>query len=388
MSTLILRETKLSEEIAVIEDGQLVSYFLGDADDAIAPEQIYLSVVDRVVKGMSSAFVKINKHETGFLPFTEIPGGADSLRSGDKMLVQVRKAPVGNKAAYVSHDISLAGHYVLLLPFSQKFGVSKRIENADQRSNMLFAARSLAPENMGLVMRAESADAEECLIREEIDELSRTWQTILETVKTADAPCRVSGEIAPINRIVRDCRDREIAIITDSIDGLKGISCPVKIEKNPFQLYGIRDKLQKTLRRHVWLPCGGYLVIDPCEAMTVIDINSGKFLGGKAGAEDMILRLNLEAAEEIPRVLRLRAISGIIVIDFVDMQEEAHRERVLHTLKEQLMKDPAKTVVHGFTSLGLLEMTRKRTGEARAIVPEIPCPVCHGLGVVPEETDS
>ncbi len=387
MSTLILRETKLSEEIAVLEDGRLVSYFLGDADDAVAPEQIYLAVIDRVMPGMSAAFVRLNKHETGFLPFSEIPGGADKPRSGDKLLVQVRKAPVGNKAAYLSHDVSLAGRYALLLPFSQKYGVSSRVTDADQRSKMLFSARALAPEGMGLVMRYESAGAEEAAVRDEIGDLLAAWRKILETAKTADAPCRVSGEIAPIYRILRDCRDGDITVLTDSTDGMKDVGCPVKTVDHPFQLYGVRDKLQKALRRRVWLPCGGYLVIDPCEAMTVIDVNSGKFLGGKRGAEDTLYRLNLEAAEEIPRILRLRALSGIILIDFVDMEDPAHREDVLNALKTHLMKDTAKTVVHGFTALGLVEMTRKRTGEARAAVPEIPCPACHGLGVVPEEQE-
>lgn len=387
MSTLILRETALSEEIAVIEDGRLVSYFLSDADDAIAPEQVYLAVIDRVVKGMSAAFVKLNKREMGYLPFSEIPGGADNLRSGDKTVVQVRKAPVGNKAAYLTHDVSLAGHYVLLLPFSKKLGVSKRVEDADTRTKLLFTARSLVPEGMGLIMRAESAETEESLLREEILELSRAWQAILERAQSAQAPCRLSAEIAPIHRILRDCRDHDITIIADDISDLTSVPCPVRLANSPFSLYNVRDKLQKALRRHIWLPCGGYLVVDPCEAMTVIDVNSGKFLGSKAGAEDMMYRLNMEAAQEISRVLRLREISGIILIDFVDMQEEAHRADVLTVLKEHLSKDPSKTVVHGFTALGLVEMTRKRTGEQRAAAPEIPCPACHGLGVIPEERD-
>ena len=303
--------------------------------------------------------MKLGGDTVGFLPFSECKA---KPRSGDKMLVQVKKPPVGEKAAYLTADLSLAGRYVLLTPLTPRCAVSNRIEDAETKTALHALATRLAPDGMGLVMRAESVGADEAGIIREIQELRNDYESVLAQAARMDAPGLVKGRADALNRLLRDEQGGVDEILTDDPDALPPVPVPVITCETPFALYNVRDKLEKSRQRKVWLPCGGYLIIDPTEAMTVIDVNSGKFTGKKSGAEDTFLKLNTEAAKEIARLLRLRNIGGIVIIDFVDMASEESRAAVAQALRDALRDDPVKTVVHGFTALGLMEMTRKKSG--------------------------
>jgi len=352
----LIRHEKGQREIALM-DGKRLLHFGRDEGGSIAAEQIYLGRVDRIVKGMEAAFVRLGGDVIGFLPFSEC---REKPRSGDKILVQVKKPPVGEKAAYLTEDIALAGRFVLLTPFTRRFAVSKKIEDEETRSCLAELAARVAPEGMGLVMRTESAKAEEAAITEDVSALETAWEEVLHQRAETAEPGLLKGREDALLRLLRDEHGQIESILTDQPEEITGVSVPVQACPQPFDLYNVPAKLEKSMNRKVWLDCGGYLIIDPTEAMTVIDVNSGKFTGNKTGTENTFLKLNLEAAKEIARLLRLRNIGGIVIIDFVDMQNEESREAVRSALEEALKDDPVKAVVHGFTSLGLMEMTRKK----------------------------
>jgi len=379
MSKQILLEHRDGRrEIALMENGKLL-FFSREKDASIEAEQIYLGIVDRIVKGMEAAFVRLGKDHVGFLPFSECKARP---RSGDKILLQVKRPPVGEKAAYLSCDISLAGRLAILTPFSQRFSVSKRIENEEERKKLLAIAKNLSPEQMGLVMRQESAGASEAEISNEIEALSQRWQHIWAASSSCTAPCLIQEREDALLRLLRDERGEMDQLITNAPDQLPSLSLPVSFCENPFAIYNIASKLEKSFQRKVWLDCGGNLVIDPCEALTVFDVNSAKDLGTKKGASDTLTRLNIEAAKEIARLLRLRRIGGIVLIDFVDMQTDADRALVTDALEEALRDDPVKTVIHGFTALGLMEISRKKTSAQLTQINDTPCPHCRGTGIL------
>ena len=357
MSKQILVEVRNGQREIALLDGKRLLAFFRDAGETVEAEQIYFGMVDRIVKGMEACFVRLGKDQTGFLPFSECK---EKPRSGDRLAVQVKKPPIGDKAPYLTADIALAGRYAILTPFTERFSVSQKITDEAERGRLKALAARLAPAGCGLVMRTESADAAEDETAADINALSAAWREIQDKQKTAQAPCLLKGREDALARLLRDEHGDISEILTNAPEALPPLPFPVRPCGNPFDLYGVRAKLEKSMQRKVWLDCGGYLVIDRTEALTVIDVNSGKFTGNKTGAEGTFVKLNVEAAQEAARVLRLRNIGGIVIIDFVDMQSEDSRAAVQKALEDALRDDPVKAVVHGFTTLGLMEMTRKK----------------------------
>ena len=378
MKRLLIQTKDAQTQYALMEEKHLLAFFQ-EQSGGMESEQIYLGVVDRIVKGMEAAFIRLGKDTVGFLPFSECK---TKPRSGDKMLVQVKRPPTGEKAAYMTADISLAGRTVLFTPLLQRITLSKRIEDEAERARLLEIGKRICPENCGLVMRQESATASEDEISREMQQLVDKWQAIQEKCSHVQPPCLLEAREDILGRILREERGGVDEILCPDPQSLPAVSCPVRACENAFSLYNVQNHLEKSLRRKIWLDCGGFLVIDKTEAMTVIDVNSGKFTGGKSGTENTFLKLNLEAAKEIARLLRLRNVGGIILIDFVDMQNEESREKVSAALLEALQDDPVKTVLHGFTSLGLMEMTRKKIETQLSPLPI--CPRCHGTGIIEE----
>lgn len=353
---ILIRHTDGQREIALMEGSRLL-FFAREAR-GVQAEQIYLGVVDRMVKGMEAAFVRLGRDQMGFLPWDECP---QKPRSGDRLLVQVKKPPVGEKAPYLTADPALAGRHVILTPRSPAPSVSKKITDEIQRAALLEAARRLAPAGMGLIMRTEAPQASEEELQSETLGLARQWQEILASAAEAQAPCLIRDREDALTRLLRDEHGEIAELLTDSAEDLPALPLPVRLAERPFDLYSVPARLEKSLQRRVWLDSGGYLIIDKTEALTVIDVNSGKFTGGKGGTEKTFLKLNLEAAGEIARLMRLRNMGGIILVDFVDMREEESRSQVRQALESALMDDPVKAVVHDFTALGLLEITRKKS---------------------------
>ncbi len=363
MSTLLVRHTDTHTEYAVMDGTSLVRYEKSSPQaKEILSEQIFLAKAERFQPGNKALFVTLDGKHTGFLPYEEcrsIPS------SGSSLLVQVKKPPIGNKAAYVTQDISVAGKYAILLPYSKKISVSSRLPDPI-RQQMNLRAKQLHPEGMGLILRSEAAEAEEDEIISEISILQSRWNDLLEKASRLSAPARVNDRISTLDMILRDekgltdvCSDRE-----------ETLPLPYVAMEDPFTIHKVYDKLRKRLERNIWLPCGGYITVDPCEALTVIDVNSGKFPGIKKDRNAGIRKLNLEAAREIAHLIRLRNLSGIIIIDFVDMDTDEDRETVAEAFSGFLKQDPVKTVIHGFTALGLMEMTRKRTARICPVTEE------------------
>ena len=354
---VLIEHSEGKTEIALMDEKRLLYFADGDASGPQA-EEIYLGTVDRIVRGVEAAFVKLGKDQTGFLPFSEC---REKPRSGDRILVQVKKPPVGDKAPYLTADIALAGRYVLLTPLNGRITVSKKITDEEARHRLIALGGRIAPQGMGLVLRTESEDAAETDIAADARALAALWESVLKKREKALEPCLLQGREDALARLLRNEHGSIEEILTDAPEALPPLSPPVRRCGHPFQLYAVRSRLEKSMQRKVWLDCGGFLILDFTEAMTVIDVNSGKFTGCKTGTESTFLKLNLEAAREIARLLRLRNIGGIVIIDFVDMQGDESRAAVLSALEEALRDDPVKAVVHGFTSLGLVEMTRKKS---------------------------
>lgn len=344
------------EGYAVAEDGVLAEYL--PKETAGETGAVFLGRVNRIMSGLSCAFVDIGRKRDGFLPLTEnsqtFTGG--EVRSGDLTAVQLRKEETGEKGAFLSRDLSLAGSLVILMPLNRFTGVSKRITDAETVRRLQTLGRDISGGRFGLVMREASAAAAETEIREESRRLFAEWTELEAAIRQGKEP----GMIRPEDTLSQLKRDygRRGSFSIRTVPGL------------PDSLTG---QLQGAKARKVPIPGGGNLVIDRCEAMTVIDVNSGSDpmnpgRGGRdaeasrQGKEAAVLQVNLKACGEIARQVRLRNIGGIILIDFIDMDEPKDRELVQTRLEEAFRADRIKTVLHGWTRLGLMEMTRKRTG--------------------------
>lgn len=383
MSLLLIECHGTQREIALLEEGHLVEYVKDSHQAGLSAEDIYLGQVGRVMKSLSAVFVRLSKDVEGFLPFHEIPGGKVP-RPGDQLLVQVKRPPQGSKAAYLTCDISLPGTQVLLMPVSQALRVSKRIQDEDERRRLLLLAKALAPAGCGLVMRQESTGKEADDIRPELEQLLARWQGIQAEVARHTAPCPIAQAPDALSKLMRELREKPERVLSNQAELLPDMGTTASHADNPMQLYDVHHQLAKSLRRKINLKSGATLVIDPCEAMTVIDVNTAKSVLGRD--RDKALRdTNAEAAREIARLVRLRRIGGIVLIDFIDMDAAESRTQVLETLKTALAGDPVKTAVHGFTSLGLVEMTRKKTDAPLVAANLRICPACRGAGYMPDE---
>lgn len=350
-------------DIGVVEDGRLVEYL--PADEAASAEAVYLGRVERIMPGMKAAFVNIGQERAGFLPLEE-RGAKDlpRLQTGMSVIVQVRKEAHSAKGAFLSRDINLCGEYVLLSPMNRTAAVSSRITKEKHRKALKELALDISNGAFGLIMRTASKHADESAIRAEVEELLTRWEDICKAAPTAHVPSVLHQPRTTLELVLADYHPRGIdrIFVNDAALAEKlAAYAPVTVMgDNLFDVARISTQVLKALERRVWLESGGNLVFDPCEAMTVIDVNTAKFTG-KTALADTVLRTNLEACKEIARQVRLRNISGIIIIDMIDMISRDHHHAVMEALNKAFAADRVKTVVHGFTSLGLVEMTRKRT---------------------------
>jgi ribonuclease G len=316
------------------------------------------------------------------------------LTPGQEITVQVIKEPIGNKGPRVTTYITLPGRHLVLLPNADYIGISRRIESESERNKLKKIAEEFKPKGMGLIVRtaSEGKDAED--FEQDLNFLCRHWETIKKREQVSSAPCCLHEDFSLIFRTVRDLFTQETSklIINDcqhykNVIELVEIISPGLINRvkyfnsgyNLFEYYQIESKILKSLSRKIWLKCGGYLIIDRTEALTVIDVNTGKYTGRK-NLEATVLKTNLEAAKEIAKQLRLRDIGGIIIIDFIDMHEGEHQKMVLEALRQALKKDRTKTIVVGMTGLGLIEMTRKKVRQELYSILNVDCPYCNGTG--------
>ncbi|MBL8487010.1 MAG: ribonuclease G [Rhodocyclaceae bacterium] len=369
---------------------------------------IYLGRVVRVLPGMQSAFIDIGLERTAFLHVADIweerQGGQQArpiervLSEGQELLVQVLKDPIGTKGARLSTQISIAGRLLVYLPQERHIGISQRIEGEAEREQLRNTIQSLLPaeEPGGYIVRtmAEAAGRDE--LAADVAYLRRLWAEIRHRAQAARPPSLLHHDLTLAQRVLRDLVTGETTrIVADSRENFQKLTAFAQEyvpqvaqllehytgERPLFDLHGVEDEIQKALARRVDLKSGGYLIIDQTEAMTTIDVNTGGFVGSR-NFDDTIFKTNLEAAQTIARQLRLRNLGGIIIVDFIDMETEDHKREVLAEFNKALSRDHTRISVNGFTQLGLVEMTRKRTRESLAHVLCEPCPTCGGRGEV------
>ncbi len=370
---------------------------------------IYLGRVARVLPGMQSAFVDIGLERAAFLHVADIweyrqingdkpPPIERLVHEGDTLLVQVVKDPIGTKGARLSTQVSLAGRTLVYLPQDPHIGVSQRIEDETERAHLReMLARIVPPdERGGYIIRTSAEDAGEAELLTDTEYLRKRWNQIREVSTQVPAPALLYQELSLSQRVLRDVVTEQTSTIqVDSRENFVALRAfanqyvPKAVnklshyagERPLFDLYQIDDEIEKALGRRVDLKSGGYLIIDQTEAMTTIDVNTGGFVGTR-NFDDTIFKTNLEAAQAIARQLRLRNLGGIIVVDFIDMTTAEHRDAVLTEFKKALARDRTRVTVSGFTQLGLVEMTRKRTRESLAHILCEPCPTCSGRGEI------
>ncbi len=318
------------------------------------------------------------------------------LKPGQDIIVQVTKEPVGKKGVRVTSEVSLPGRFLVLLPFDGKVGVSKKMTNFKEKRRLRRIVRSILPEGFGVIIRTVAQDKDEAALKQDLESLIATWREIEKSVKTEQAPALLYKDMATTSSVIRDLfTDSVERVVVDSRKLYKEIRAYVKLnsptlvekielykEKEPvFDAYGVEREIANALSRKVWLKSGGYIIIDQTEAMVVIDVNSGRY-AAKREQELNSLRTNLEAAREVCRQLRLRDIGGIIVIDFIDLDEDKNRKKVYDELRKEFRRDRAKVTVLPMTELGIVQITRQRIRQNILHSFSEPCPMCGGGGFV------
>jgi len=405
--------------VAFLEESELVELHIEDNEQQRIAGNIYRGRVVNVLPGMQAAFVDIGLEKNAFLYAGDIntdkavfefngndsnkiadnlcgPSIKDLLKEGQEITVQVQKEPIGTKGAKVTTHITLPGRYTVLMPTVNYVGVSRRIEDEKERQRLKEVAECVKPDAMGLIVRTAAMDKDTSDFKSDVEFLIKLWNKIKDREsRKSRVPRLLHKDESIVYRTVRDLftGDVDRLIVNDKNQYYKirewvKFIAPNLInfveyfesDRNIFQVYGIEEKIEKIVQKKVWLRNGGYIIIEPTEALTAIDVNTGKYVG-EDNLEDTVLNTNMEAAREIARQIRLRDLGGIIVIDFIDMELEEHRQKVLEVLKEALKRDRTKTNVLGFTELGLLEMTRKKVRDQLAQALQKPCPYCGGTGV-------
>lgn len=384
MTQLLLSYADDRQRMALMTDGRLVDYREEQGLPGPRAEDIYLGKVGRVMKGLSAAFVRLTPQDEGFLPFDRIMGGKQP-QPGDSLLVQVRRPPQMGKGAYLTGDITLPGRLVVLLPLSGGCRVSRRVEDEKQRARLMELAKRLKPAGMGIILRDEAQLSEEAEIAAELEQLKAQWADMHKAGLSLTAPATVRSAPGALESLLRETKEDIEAVITDDPERAAGLNLPVRFVQDPMGLNRVPQLLGAARRRKVPLKSGATLVIDPCEAMTAIDINTAKQHLGR-DRDKALLKTNLEAVQEIARLLRLRRIGGMVLVDFIDMDAEGDRDAVLEAMRQATANDPARVTIHGFTALGLLEMTRARTDQALTAQTLRPCPHCQGRGYLEEDT--
>lgn len=399
------RESRL----AIVEDGQLVEFYVDRDDEDQAAGNIYKGRVENVLPGMRAAFVNLGLEKNAFLYVDDAQAEdrepkksraiQDVLKVGQDVVVQVAKEPIGSKGARVTTNVSLPGRYLVLTPYSETIGVSRRIDTERERERLRGLAEKLRPRGMGLIVRTVAEGSSHRALSRDLAYLRRLWARVRRKARMTKAPAVLHREAGLLARTIRDHLDESVDrfIIDDAQAYARAKEIALALSpdfKNRIELYsgsvplfemrGIEAELDRAMKRRVWLKCGGYLVIDETEALTVIDVNTGKNVG-TTDLADTVLNTNREAATEIARQLRLRDISGIIVVDFIDMENEEDQTEVIKTFQRALRGDRTRVTVLGLTRLGLLEMTRKKVRESLLSQMTRVCPTCEGRGHVLSE---
>ncbi len=435
---IIINSSTTQTRVAITEEGNLVDFFVDYPENRRMVGDMYLGKIARVLPGIRAAFVDIGMKHDAFLHFSDIGettkqlqemiGEDDSeideedddeptvvtqqktetqvkynkdaniprLHKGQEIIVQITKEPVNNKGVRVTSSVSLPGRFCVLLPFDNKIGVSKRISDFKERRRLRHIARSILPKNYGLIIRTVARSQTEEMLKEDLHNLMKTWEEIEATVKAEEPPSLIYQDLSTTSSVIRDLFTPDVSkVFIDSKKLYRQIkeyvqlvqpSLVDKIEMYKshipiFDAFKIEEQIKELMGRKVALPSGGYLIIEHTEAMVVIDVNSGRYARSKE-QELNSLKTDLEAAREISRQLRLRDIGGIIVVDFIDLEEEKNRKKIYDELKKEFRKDRAKVSVLPMSDFGLVQITRQRIRQNIMQAMKEVCPYCLGTGLL------
>jgi ribonuclease G len=429
---LIINATENETRVALLEDGTVVEFFMERGDHFNISGNIYKARVQRVLPGMQAAFVDLGMAQAAFIYVNDVIPGAlwdydemfsgavyneetansgfqaynetalppravnisELIVDGQELLVQVSKSAIGSKGTRITTRISLPGRFLVLMPTVEHVGVSKRIIDEEERTRLKELIVSLRQENYGFIVRTAAENIDEQTLNKEMNFLVNLWKKIQDRYSKVSAPSVLHREMSVSLRAVRDYLTHEADCVIVDSDGVYNEiiafldevmpQMKVSVERYSgneplFDAYNIEGDIFRALKNKVWLKSGGYIIIEQTEALVVIDVNTGRYVG-KHNFEETVFKTNLEAAREIAYQIRLRNLGGIIIIDFIDMAKEANRDKVFSTLKEYLDKDKNKTTVLPFSELGLIQMTRKRTRNSIASMLCEPCFYCEGDG--------
>jgi ribonuclease E len=407
--TMLVRADKDRTEIAVLEGGSIVEHYVARQDDPSLVGSIYLGRVQNVLPGMEASFLDIGESRNGVLYADEVGIADDSdevprietvLKPGQSILVQVAKAPMRSKGARLTAAVSIPGRHLVLVPHGKTVGVSRRLPDSE-RSRLRTIAARIRPDDHGLIVRTAAQSADEVELERDLARLLATWEEIDHRAAARTAPALIYQEPELELRVIRDLFNRDVVrCVVDDRELESKLRAYVRSmspdldsrlelytgELPIFEEFRVAEQIRKSLDRKVWLPSGGHIVVDRTEAMTVIDVNTGKFVG-KSNLEETVFRTNREAAVEIGRQLRLRDIGGIIVIDFIDMEDAGNRDELIKLFRNELLRDRTRTQVFDISPLGLVQMTRKNVSAGIVEAFSVRCPTCEGRGILIHDVD-
>ncbi len=420
---IIINSTNEDTRIAILENNKLVEIFVERPDNERMVGDIYKGKIRRVVKGMQAAFIDIGFEQDAFLHFSDMGqevnqlfadvdeeylegdkvkqdvDPADLLRNGQEIVVQIIKEPISSKGPRVTTELTLPGRFLVLVPNQHRVGVSRKIASARERRRLRNIARKILPKNYGLIVRTVAEGKDEKTLEQDLQKLIKTWHKVQQEIKRSRAPKLLFKDLGMASSVIRDLFTSDVnRVVVDSRKMYREITRYLKevgselvnrVEyfksKRPiFDEFNIEQELQRSVERKVWMKNGGYIIIEQTEALTSIDVNSGRYFG-KKDHERNSLKINLEAAREIARQLRLRDIGGLIVIDFIDMEQEENKQKVLKELRKEFAHDRAITRIEEMSRFGLVEMTRQRIRPSLIYNINETCPVCNGTGLVPTQ---
>ncbi len=410
MKEIVIDVALEGKRVAVLENGELVEFYIESPGTERLVGNIYKGKVSSVLPGMQAAFIDIGHDKNAFLYIDDAVADDDDeeyheinkvsieqlLKPGQTITVQVVKEPIETKGPRVTTQVTLPGRHLVLLPNADYIGISRRISSDKERSRLRKFAEEVKPNGMGLIVRTASEGKTLEDFKSDVDFLVKQWKKVKRSEKVGRVPRCIHKDLSLVHKTVRDLFTQDIdhLVINDykeykSVLGvvdmlsqkLKSRVIHYTRDEEVFDRYNVNPQLKKALARKVWLSCGGYIIIDKTEALTVIDVNTGKYVGN-VNLEKTVLKTNIEAANEIAKQLRLRDIGGIIVIDFIDMEVRGHQREVINTLKQALDKDKTKSIVVGMTGLGLIEMTRKKVRPGLNAFMTTDCPYCEGTGTI------
>ncbi len=415
---ILINKTSKETRLAILEDEELVELYVEREAEERHLGDIYKGIVSAVLPGMQAAFVDIGTQKSGFLHASDMvadlsddfdvgyqnrrgrgrgqkhPTIESQLKKGQEILVQITKEPIGTKGPRLTTQISLPGRFLVYMPFVSHIGVSRKIDDVEERKRLKALIARIKPKGGGIIVRTVGEEVSQKSFQREVNSLTSTWKKIHKKAGSCRAPAILHQEATLTSGLIRDVFSREFhSMIIDSKEESKEIKNYLKTVSPElvnrvrvyddvipiFDAFGIEDEVVRTFNRKVWLESGGYIIIEQTEALISIDVNTGKYTGEK-DPEETILKTNLDAAKEISRQLRLRNMGGIIVCDFIDMESEENRKRVVQRLRRHLRRDRVRTKAFEVSGLGLIEMTRQRSRPGLTHYLSQPCPTCMGDG--------